>query len=77
VHVNPAIRPRALAMVYNPTDRRIAKTLSLPLYYAGLTDRAIIRERDGTAKPFDLDRACNAYVPVTMAPRSITWLVAE
>ena len=32
MHINPTLPERALAMVYNPTDREITTTIRLPLY---------------------------------------------
>ena len=77
IHVNPQTKERALAMVYNPTDRKQTTTLKLPLYYTGLTDRAMIREQEGEAVEYKLDREYNVYISVTMEPKSITWFVVE
>ncbi len=77
LHVNPQASPRALAMVYNPTPRPIKTTVVLPLYYAGLTTKAVLRERQGPPKTVELDRRCNARVPLTMPARSISWFVAD
>ncbi len=77
MHVNPRTKPRGLAMVYNPTDKRVSTRLKLPLYYTGLTDRAIIREKEGRAALYQLDRNYNVSVPVRMQPKSITWFAVE
>ncbi|KPL12149.1 hypothetical protein AMJ85_01840 [candidate division BRC1 bacterium SM23_51] len=77
MHVNAGARERALAMVYNPTRREVISTLKLPLYYAGLTDKARIREQEGEAKEYKLDRGYNVYVPVAVPPRGVTWFVVE
>jgi len=77
MHVNPQIKERALAMVYNPIDREVITTLKLPLYYTGLTDKAMIREQEGEAREYELDRKYNVYVPVRMEPKTITWFVVE
>jgi hypothetical protein len=65
----------ALAMVYNPTDRDLTTTLKLPLYYTGLTDKAMIREQEGETSEYKLDREYNVYVPVKIAAKTITWFV--
>lgn len=75
LHVNPQLPDRGLAMVYNPTDQPIATVLKLPLYYTGLTGRARVSREDERAEPFDLDAAGNAWVPLRLAPRGMTWLV--
>ena len=77
MHVNSQTKERSLVMVYNPTDRKIARTLKLPLYYTGLTDTAMIREQEGEPKEYRLDRKYSVYVSVKMEPKTITWLVVE
>lgn len=77
MHVNPQTKTRALAIVYNPTDNELATTLTLPLYYTGLTDRAMISEQEGEAAEYLLDREYNVHVPVEMKPKSITWFAVE
>lgn len=77
MHVNPALKEKALAMVYNPTNRRIAKDLKLNLYYTGLTETATIREKNGNARPYKLDRNYSVKVPVDIDPGGVTWFVVE
>jgi len=47
MHVNPQLRHKGLAMVYNPLDHAVKRTVTLPLYYTGLKDRAVIRREEG------------------------------
>ena len=77
LHVNPQVQHKGLAVLYNPTDRTLSKNLKLPLYYTGLTKTARIREQEGRVQTYKLDRAYNAYVPLTMEPHSVTWFVIE
>ena len=77
LHVNPQLDQKGLAVFYNPTDRTLSKTLKLPLYYTGLTETARIREQEGSPTTYTLDRAYNVYVPLMMAPHSVTWFVIE
>jgi len=77
MHINPQTKERALAMVYNPTDKEQSTTLKLPLYYSGLTDKAIIREQEGEVVEYKVDREYNVHLPITMRPKSITWFVVE
>ena len=64
-------------MIHNPLDRPVGKTLTVPLYYTGLTETARIREQEGAAKTFKLDRGFNIRVPVTVPAKGSTWLVIE
>jgi hypothetical protein len=77
LHVNPEAKPRGLAVFYNPTARTVEKTVTLPLYYTGLTDSALIREQEGPAKSYGIDRSYNVSMSVKIAARSLTWLVIE
>ena len=75
MHVNSQIDERALAMVYNPTQTEQTTTLRLPLYYAGLSDRAFIREQEGLPMEYLLDREYCVEVPVKMEPKAVTYFV--
>ncbi len=77
LHVNAQLKHKGLAMMYNPTSRRIVKELRLPLYYTGLTDIAQIRHEGGEAKSYTLDRTHNVSIPLDMKPDSVTWYVIE
>ncbi|MFC1502413.1 hypothetical protein ACFL6A_03275, partial [bacterium] len=77
LHVNPRLKEKGLAMIYNPLDRTVKREISLPLYYTGLTKEAKIRERDGKLKRYTLDREYTARISVTVQPRNVTWLVIE
>ncbi len=77
LHVNPGLKIKALAMVYNPLNSRVKRQLQLPLYYSGLKRIAWIRERQDRAKRYRLDRDYKVRVSVDMGPRSVTWFVVR
>ncbi|MCX6928313.1 MAG: hypothetical protein NT154_34660 [Verrucomicrobia bacterium] len=77
LHVNPLGQEKGLLMVYNPLDHPMNQTLTIPLYYTGLTRSAKVRECDGSPKVFELDREYRIALPVVVAPRSHTWFVIE
>jgi hypothetical protein len=77
LHVNPSLKHKGLAMIYNPLGQPARRTLKLPLYYTGLTETATIREKQGEPKRFKLDRKYNVNVSVEIAPNSVTWLIIE
>jgi len=77
LHVNPSLKTRGLAMVYNPLDLAVKRDLTLPLYYTGLTKTAKIREQEGKPKTYKLDRRYNVTIPLTVPARGRTWLVIE
>ncbi len=77
LHVNPQLKEKGFAVLYNPTAHPLTRTLSLPLYYTGLTKTARIRQRDGKPKFYPLDRLYRVSVPVTIPANSFTWLLVE
>lgn len=77
LHVNPRLSPRALAMVHNPLEERVQRTLALPLELAGAPDTVTISERDGEPRPYALDPGRIARVPIEVPERGLTWLTVE
>jgi len=77
LHVNPALPERGLAMFYNPLNEPIQRRIRLPLYYAGLIDRAVLRRQDGTVEKIRLARDYSAEMAVTIPARGRTWLVVS
>lgn len=77
LHVNPALKEKGLLFVYNPLPTPVSRTLTVPLYYTGLTDAAQVREQGGPAKAYKLDRKFNVEIPLTVPARGHTWLVVE
>ena len=77
LHVNPTLNNKGLAMLYNPLDVEIIRRIKMPLYYTGLTEQAKIREQEGKAKVYKLDREYQAEVEVKIPANGYTWLVIE
>lgn len=77
MHVNPTLKEKGLALFFNPTGRTITETLSLPLYFSGLSDRAKIREQEGKPKIYRLGRKYEVQLPVSIEPHGFAWFVIE
>jgi hypothetical protein len=77
LHVNPRLKIKGLAMVFNPTKIMVEKDLVLPLYYTGLTETARIRERGGKVKKYKLDREYRVKAKVKVPPEKYTWLLIQ
>ncbi|MBI5834139.1 MAG: LamG domain-containing protein [Armatimonadetes bacterium] len=77
LHVNPAGREKGLLLVFNPTDEAITQSLSVPLYYTGLSDTAKISAQDGPAKSYRLDRGRQVRLPVTVPAGGFGWWVVR
>jgi hypothetical protein len=77
LHVNSRLPEKGLAVVYNPLSVPVKKTLILPLYYTGLTDRAMIGHEENTPVAYVLDKNATVEVPLDMPPNSFTWFVIK
>ncbi|HBY58174.1 MAG TPA: alpha-galactosidase [Solibacterales bacterium] len=77
LHVNPALAERGLAMIHNPLNQAVTRSVRLPLYYTGLETQAQVREKGGAPRTFRLSRGYEIEVPVTIPARSFTWLTVE
>ena len=75
LHVNPRLKEKGLAMVYNPLPQSVKRTLKLPLYYTGLTERAVVRCGESQPATYALDRGYGVEVPLEMPPHGVTWVV--
>jgi hypothetical protein len=77
LHVNPALKERGLAMLYNPLDRDLSPSISLPLYYTGLTDAAMVRVGDAPPQRVALTRDYKATVPVRLPAKGRVAILLE
>ena len=55
----------------------VTRTLTLPLYYTGLTVSARIREQEGEAREVRLNNKAEAKVTLSLPARGLNWLVIE
>eukprot|EP00054_Salpingoeca_dolichothecata_P016400 m.96117 g.96117 ORF g.96117 m.96117 type:complete len:272 (+) comp21965_c0_seq1:1401-2216(+) len=78
MHVNPSLQEKGLAMVFNPTDQTQTMNLTLPLYYTGVvTSARVTQEETGAPTVYTVNRDYSIDVPVSLAPRSLTWYLIE
>ena len=77
MHVNPNLKEKGFAMFYNPTDTVMVRTIKLPLYYSGLTQKARVREQEGKPVTYRLDRNYAIELKVTIPANGYTWYVIE
>lgn len=66
-----------MAMLFNPTLSNITTLVSLPLYYTGLSDSALVSLDGGTPTLITLQRDYSIVVSVTMPPQSIHTVVID
>ena len=66
-----------MAVLFNPTDEPMKRTLRLPLYYTGLREKARIRREEGKAQTYRLDRDYSVELEVEIPAGGYTWYVVE
>jgi hypothetical protein len=77
LHASPGLKQKGLMMLFNPTGQKIRKEIAVPLYYTGKTTTVKIREKEGVAAAYTLDRNYTVMVPVVLKPYSYSWWVME
>jgi hypothetical protein len=77
VQVNPRLTHRAISMIHNPLDEPVRRTVTLPLYYTGLTGTAQVRVDDGPATSYPLDARHQIHVPVDIPAHGRVTIVVQ
>jgi len=77
LHANPRLQEKGLAMVYNPLEVEVRRTLTLPLYYTGLVGSALVREQGGEPRNYPMNPRFEVNLSLTIPPHGITWLTIE
>ena len=70
--VNPGGEEKGMLVTYNPTGKEVKKTINVPLYYTGLTDKADISIAGGTSKEYTLNREYAVKIGVSVRANSYT-----
>ena len=63
----------AFALVFNPTTGSLTQRVSFPLYYAGLTNTAVVTRDDGNTVSMPIARDYSLAINVTLAAQSVTY----
>ncbi|MBI5864648.1 MAG: hypothetical protein HZB38_09090 [Planctomycetes bacterium] len=77
LHVNPGAAECGLAMIYNPLDREIDRTIRLPLYYTGLTEAAHVRAQDQPPRIVPLARDYSIQLDVHVPAQGRAAVIIE
>ncbi len=77
LHVNPRLKTKGMLFLFNPLKQKISRTISIPLYYTGLSAEAILKNKNQPAKSYKLDRNYNIRLSFTIEPESYTWFTIE
>jgi hypothetical protein len=77
MHVNPHLTNKGLAMVFNPTHEVQTMNLTLPLYYTGIEQAALVAQEGIAFRSYTLSRAYDIELYVKLQPLQITWFVIQ
>ncbi|GAB3647195.1 hypothetical protein GCM10028791_08700 [Echinicola sediminis] len=77
LHVNPHGEEKGLVMLYNPLEVPIVKTITVNLYYTGLTDQARLTNSEGKAMDIKLKRDYTIDLPVSIPAKSQQWFIVK
>jgi hypothetical protein len=64
-------------MLFNPTKEVMTKTIKLPLYYTGLTQKVKISDQNGLSNQYNLNRDYSIDFTFTIPPDTYKWFVIE
>lgn len=77
MHVSPFTKQKGFIMLFNPTKEVMTKTIKLPLYYTGLTQKVKITDSDSASKQYNLSRDYSIDFTFTIPPDTYKWFVIE
>ena len=77
LHVNPLLKTKGLLMLFNPLKEKITRTISIPLYYAGLTKMVKIKQEEGIWKEMSLNRNYEIELSFEIEAGGYTWFTLE
>jgi hypothetical protein len=77
MHIDPAGNEKGLVMLFNPTSEKVTEEITLPLYYTGLKDEAVIRQENSPAKTYSINRNYQATISVEIPANGLTWLLVK
>ncbi len=77
LHADPELDIKGYAMIYNPTDKIMTRTIQLPLYYTGLKDKASISINGGMYSTHDLDRFFQVDLDIEIPAKKHCWILVK
>jgi hypothetical protein len=77
LHVSPSLQQKGLLMVYNPLKEKITRKINVPLYYTGITDKAVVKIKDLNPFLTKLNRKYEIELTLTIDPENYIWVIIE
>jgi hypothetical protein len=75
MHADPSLKHSGFLLLYNPLQETITRTISVPLYYTGLSRSAMIREKEGVGRRYLLDENKATQLTFTLPAGGYTYFV--
>jgi len=75
LHVNPRLPEKGLACLWNPTEKPLRQSVSLPLAYTGLRGSATVRVGDGRPRRVSADAEGCVTVEISFPAQGMSWVV--
>jgi hypothetical protein len=77
LHVNPQLKEKGLAMLYNPLKHEIERAIELPLYYTGIKSVARISVKNNAPKTYPLGQNSKVKLTVKIPAEGYIWVLVE
>lgn len=77
MHVNPNLKEKAFISIYNPLDKEIEKEIKIPLYYTGISSKAIVKEQGTNNREYTLSRDYSISLKIQIPPKGYNWYIIE
>jgi hypothetical protein len=77
MHVNPHLKEKGLAMLYNPLTQEIKRTVNIPLYYTGNEEKVSISLNGNQKTSYELKRDYSVDLELVIPAESYVWLLIE
>lgn len=77
MHVNTSLKQKALLMLFNPLKQSITRTITVPVYYTGLSKTATIKINGVNSNTVSISREYEIKIPVTINPQDYIWITIE
>ena len=77
IHVNPQLEEKGMAVLFNPLDEEITRTVRIPLYYTGIENSAVLSLFDKAPQKFDLARDYCIEAEITIPANDFVWYTVK
>ncbi len=75
LHVDPSGDEKGLLMVYNPLNEPIKRQITVPVYYTGLKNKAIIQEQEGKPVKYRISRDYKIILSVSIPAKGYNYFI--